>query len=83
MIISLAPGEVITDVLKNFKSSDIITVTFCSDWEWGHITQFNERVISHHVNGQRHIWTEHNPAPIINMANCALNGNMQIEIKRQ
>ena len=81
MIISLAPGDVFRNVLENFRPSQTITITLKTEWDYGHVCQIDLENINHWKANHR--MTFSHVMPQLNIANAGLNGNMEIEIRRQ
>jgi len=80
MIITLKPGDVLANMLVNFRPADSIKIEFLTDWDWGHICQINLEPIHHYEKG--HILT-FNKMPKLNVANASLTGELTLAITRQ
>ena len=80
MKIHLSPGDVLRDSLANFRPSSDVTITFLTEWDWGHTCQIDYTVIDHYEAGQT---LKFNKLPHLNIANASLNSDMEIEIRRQ
>jgi hypothetical protein len=79
MIITLSPGDVFSDVLSNFRPANHLTITFNTEWDWGHTCQIDFEHVDHYDQGHTLHFSQ---LPHLNIAHAGLTGIMELEIKR-